>query len=205
MRVPESVNAGRCLGFFCGLMLALLALESVAAEDIDYPFGRLFTAAEQRQGLDVIKRGGAAVAAPIENRVTIEPGPKLDAKANSVRFSGYVRRADGSIVLWVDGSTDLSGNSDSEYSRQLNNEDDEALFVSSDQQMRLRVGQTWIVEEETVVEVYRETGLVDDIVESADGTLNQALDKAQLPASIDLGSAAAAMLQEGLNQSAQSQ
>lgn len=204
MRVPGQVSAGRRLGLFGGLVMTLLALDSTAAEDIDYPFGRLFTAAEQRQDLDVIKRGGATAAATIEKQVAIEPGPKLDAKAKSVRFSGYVRRADGSVALWIDGSTDLSGNSDSEYSRQLTNEAGEVLFVSSDQQMRLRVGQTWLVEEETVVEVYRETGLLDDIVKNADGTLKQAVDEDQLPGSINLGSTSAAMSQEGLNQRAQS-
>lgn len=180
------------------LVLATLCLSgavshSTHAEEIDYPFGRLFTAASERQDLDAIKRGLKPAASTVSDKVVVPLEPALDENVSSVRFSGYIRRADGSVVLWVDGATDLSGRSDEQYKQQFVGRNNEALFTTSnnslidsaEQQVRLRVGQTWIISEDSVVEVYRGSSLSDSMVKNLDHVpvdgAKTLLDKSELP------------------------
>ena len=163
----------------CGVMS-----EPTRAEAIEYPFGRLFTAADERQNLDAIKRGNKASALAVEDTVTVPMEPALTQDTSSVRFSGYIKRADGSVVLWVDGETDLSGRSDAQYKQRLSSENREALFSArsnpssdgSDQQVRLRVGQTWMIDEGSVVEIYQGVDLMDKLSGASGDALDSAIE-----------------------------
>ena len=87
-----------------GLAILCCLVSSLAsAED----FGRLFTNPEQRRALDSLR---------LNQSLDVKPGPAVPEvivpvvvnAPSEVRYSGYVRRPDGSYSVWVNGLSALS-------------------------------------------------------------------------------------------------
>lgn len=129
-----------------------------AAGDDEYPFGRLFTGSEQRQALDRLKRDQGLMPEAVVPAAGQPSGiTSIDEVARAVRFSGYLRRADGENVVWIDGAADLSGSATSDAEGERLGIDNTMGFSQAENQVRLRAGQTWKIEENSISEVYRAT------------------------------------------------
>ncbi len=137
------------------VIAALLMASPCFATDDDYPFDRLFSDASERSRLDRVRAGterpqSDQQAPPPVERVAVS---ELDETVQKVEFSGYVRRSDGTIVLWVDGTSNPgNGNSPGE----LLDASNEALFRAADKEQRLKPGQTWVIGLDTVADTYEE-------------------------------------------------
>jgi hypothetical protein len=77
------------------------------------------------------------------------------APAN-VKFSGYVRRADGKYAIWLDGKSDLSKANSGAISVILAQDHSSAIFSSSDADATLLPGQIWYLEQGIVTDHYQE-------------------------------------------------
>lgn len=143
--------------FVCGAISALNCLAQTPATE--YPFERLFTTADERRQLDQARQQG---------KVSNEFSPGVDApillKAarREVRLSGFVRRADGKNMVWIDGKSELSAGKDdttAAHGRVIS----KSLQVPLQFERRsatLKPGQVWILNETkngspTIKEVYQ--------------------------------------------------
>lgn len=143
------------------LLVTSTLMTTVSADEEElYPFGRVFTERGERYQLDHLKRQQSlhlTEDVQFQPDIDAEPGLETELKpllpATELQFSGYIRRADGRTVLWVDGTTDLSGGQKSPG--ELLQNDSEAVFRTTDQEARLRPGQTWMIESGRIAEVYQ--------------------------------------------------
>ncbi|MBO6557817.1 MAG: hypothetical protein JJ957_15020 [Pseudomonadales bacterium] len=149
------------------LTVAILILfSSVCAAAEDYPFGRLFTAPTERTQLDDLRKG---IVPESEAQVVQQPLlQSLDASTTQIKFSGYVRRSDGSSVIWIDGKSDLTG--DQEEVGRLLPDGNEAQFRSAEGEAKLKPGQTWHIEKGLVTDAYQAGPASSSTAENGDQT-----------------------------------
>lgn len=132
------------------MIAGLLFVVSAQAED--YPFGRLFTAPVERQQLDNLRQG---ILPDVED---VTPQPiiqSLDESTTQLQFSGYVRRSDGTSVLWIDGKSDLLGTGENSEVGRLAPDSHEAQFKSPFGEATLKPGQTWHIEQDQITDAYQ--------------------------------------------------
>lgn len=104
-------------------LLANTSIESLAAsvqyKPPTYPFDRLFTTSAQRRELDNLRAEGKIFSpeqlATETQKTTVNQTPShtTGSKSNRVSLSGYVQRADGQYMVWIDGHSDLTKGSKS--------------------------------------------------------------------------------------------
>jgi hypothetical protein len=131
------------------LWLGLVIALPTSAED----FGRLFTSPEERRVLDATKRN-QALALP-NAPIIPEPiqAPVVTNAPDEVRFSGYIRRHDGTYAIWVNGQSALS-KADSPIEVAKFKSASEATLTTSGQQATMRPGQIWSLQSNTIREGY---------------------------------------------------
>lgn len=135
------------------LVIVAAFLSSVSASAAAENFGRLFTSPEERRALDGLKlnqqiNGSALPAEPI-----VLPTPVVTNAPSEVRFSGFIRRSDGTYAIWINGLSELSGaNLPIESARFSKNND--ATLVTTGQQAAMKPGQIWSLESNTIREGY---------------------------------------------------
>ncbi|MEE4660720.1 MAG: hypothetical protein V2J89_09640 [Halieaceae bacterium] len=135
---------------FRALALALFVLTLPAVAQSEYPFDRIFTTPEERRMLDAQRRGEQVDALPGRS---VEVAPESDR----VTFSGYLLRADGSQIVWVDGESDVNDESASRAGAEhgaIRPGEGSVEFRARDSRRQLKPGQVWLLDRDEVVEGY---------------------------------------------------
>jgi len=142
------------------LVVIMLAGQNSHGADESYPFGRLFTGSNERLILDRLKRDQSRGVRKETAGSEIDPPEDIIDEAllteeisSEMRFSGYVRRSDGTTTLWVDGTSNPAGQPTTKG--QLAESTGEGTFHSQGLETQLRPGQTWRIDTNSVVEVYQ--------------------------------------------------
>ncbi|MFN3238354.1 MAG: hypothetical protein ACE37D_15010 [Pseudomonadales bacterium] len=129
--------------------LILATATPASAEDI----GRLFTSAEERRSLDSIKRNQELALPDTAILPEAIQAPVVTNAPDEVRFSGYIRRHDGTYAIWVNGQSALS-QADSAIEVAKFKSANEATLTTSGQQATMRPGQIWSLQSNTIREGY---------------------------------------------------
>ncbi len=134
------------------LLIALVfySVPSLAQERL--PFDRVFTSPQQRQMLEQIREDGEEAQTDISQQIELAPTPETQ----TVTFSGYVRRSDGSQVLFIDGQSDFTRDlGEAGTQRAVLLEGNESVtFQARERSTQLKPGQVWLLDEDEVVESY---------------------------------------------------
>ena len=124
--------------------------EAVAAEE----FGRLFTSPLQRRALDELRRDGPKVELLAPATLEERTEPLSEGLPTQLQFSGYIKRADGQYVLWVNGISGLSGQrvpiDEAHFSRGATG----VSLQTGVYRALMQPGQVWLLQDNTVVEGY---------------------------------------------------
>lgn len=141
------------------IVLSFACHASVAQEQ---DFERLFTTAEMRQNLDLVRSlNKNALAVVSEREENKAPGLEYKKEAQSeqmqaVSLSGYVKREDGQSLIWLDGKSSLSEQSDANVAARPYRLKNHLLRVRAQGKSKiLAPGQTWYIENDQVKEVFQ--------------------------------------------------
>lgn len=145
------------------LTVMTLCCVAVQASAEDYPFGRVFTDIPERQQLDLIREDVVVDVPEIPAEEVVQ---SLKEDIVQVKYSGYIRRADGMSAIWIDGRADLTAEGDDAHTGVLIEGSSDALFRSAFREARLKPGQTWNVQEDKVTEPYQAAQPVQQAVEA---------------------------------------
>lgn len=124
--------------------------EEIAAEE----FGRLFTNPLQRRALDDLRRRGPKVESlePVTPEERTEP--LSQGSPTQLQFSGYIKRADGQYVLWVNGISGLSGQRVPIDEAHFSSNGTGVTLQTDGYRALMQPGQVWLLQDNTVVEGY---------------------------------------------------
>ncbi len=136
---------------FVSLVMAITACaQSSYAEEL-YPFGRLFTSPAERKALDTIRiRGPEEKIDDTVTQVETSQPPPIDA----VTYSGFLRRADGKYMLWVNRTSDLSAGTRLTDTTIKFDRQNSAVFHSGNERRILKPGDTWRIPADEIDAVY---------------------------------------------------
>lgn len=135
------------------LLICFTLLPEVLA---DYPFEKIFTVKSQRIQLDRQRLQSQTTQLPAEVPKSDAPIEQL-SKTKRIRFSGYLKRNDGSEIYWHEGKTELGG-LPLDVSVEKADTNGEFIFRTADSQALLKPGQIWLIDKEKVVERYELQG-----------------------------------------------
>lgn len=135
-----------CLIRLC-FIVAILGHGNLHAETL----GRLFTSPDERKQLDELRTNQDSS----ETFVPVVPtsNPTVTTTADELRFSGFIKRADGSYAIWVNGQSNLS-NQDSQIEQAQFLMSPEATLTAKGQEATMKPGQIWSLESNTIREGY---------------------------------------------------
>ena len=157
-------------------MLCLLSLTTAAAAVADgrgmHPFNRVFTTPAQREALDQLRASGVPLDEDQIPGGGVAGAGQGGRETDSVRFSGYVLRSDGSQMVWVDGQSVLSNNGDGNAGAvhgSVHRGRDRLAFRARSNRTELKAGQLWLLNENRVLENY-EAPAVGPTVEDDDAS-----------------------------------
>lgn len=126
----------------------------------EYPFGRLFTAPLERLQLDKLRQG---IPSEAETPVPKAVVKSVDESTTQLQFSGYVLRADGTSVIWVDGKSDLTRSGEEPEIGRLLPDSRKAQFKSPYGEATLKPGQTWHIEQDLITDAYEPAPVVENV------------------------------------------
>lgn len=134
------------------LVLALLYSGIPAYGD---NFGRLFTSEAERRQLDALRaslqnRSPLDEVSPSEI-IEVEP---VTLQPLNVKFSGYIHRADGKYMIWINGKSSLSGSTMPIESAHFKTEPDEITLSTNRYKAIIKPGQVWSLEDNVIDEGY---------------------------------------------------
>lgn len=131
--------------------ILLLSATPVMADD---PFDRVFTTPEQRRALDAYRESGANVPEPEQATNDSADIPETE----KVRFSGYLLRSDGRQTFWVDGQSEVAGESSGKAGAshgRVRRGEEAVQFRARRESRDLKPGQVWLLNEDKVIEGYQ--------------------------------------------------
>lgn len=135
------------------ITLAVFAASTVVADP--YPFGRIFTTSEERKILDHWRRTGNM---PQNEEISAAvPKTQQESALKKIELSGFILREDGSSVVWVNGKSVLSPSKDAVKTSSPRSSGGSISVYHDGKRARLKPGQAWMVEDNTVKEVYEVT------------------------------------------------
>lgn len=141
----RSISVWQMLGLVAGMWMVF----QVSAEP--YPFGRVFTSAEERRLLDQM-RGQQEMDIAQMTKAEVS----TDKKPARLTVSGVLIRADGQHMVWVDGKSQLSQGENIDAAKaKISRKHSAHVVVKNHQQSKvLKPGQVWLLNEGKVKEVY---------------------------------------------------
>jgi hypothetical protein len=139
------------------LLLTILLASSLSQAE-SYPFGRLFTDDSERRVIDRLRRNSDRAPEVVNvEAIDLDQEIGIQIAPTKVKFSGYIRRADGKYAIWLDGKSDLSKANSSAISVILAQDHSSAIFSSSNADATLLPGQIWYPEQGIVKDHYQES------------------------------------------------
>jgi len=117
-------------------------------------FGRLFTSTAERRSLDALRANEVPQVATPRPTEVIEEAPVTDTLPVELNFSGFIRRADGTYAIWVNGKSALSKTNSPIDQAQFQEELPYATLQVDRKQASMKPGQIWSLGNNTIREGY---------------------------------------------------
>lgn len=117
-------------------------------------FGRLFTSPQERRALDNLRRNIQPIGPEPGLLAPVAIDPVQLEVPTEVRFSGFIKRADGRYAVWINGQSNLSRATPPIEQASFNDESPYATLRSNQQQAIIKPGQIWSLDTNTVREGY---------------------------------------------------
>lgn len=118
-------------------------------------FGRLFTSEAERRQLDALRANEKnrpstdVFALPELVEARLNQAPPMD-----IKFSGYLQRANGDYMIWINGESALSGSTMPIESAHFETNSDNVTLSTKRYKATLKPGQVWSLKDNSIYEGY---------------------------------------------------